>query len=95
MSYKHNNRAQEAIALEEESLEIRKKLYQNNNERWAKYYTTSLNNLAISYFNNGNPKKTLELFEEKLDVTKKIFGEEHESVKNIESDIAYVREKIG
>ncbi|TMX73107.1 tetratricopeptide repeat protein [Vibrio rotiferianus] len=67
-SYKQNNQLEKAIALEEQSLELRQRYYQKNPAQWAKNYTTSLNNLASSYNDNNQLAKAIALGEQSLEI---------------------------
>ncbi len=64
-----------AIAIGKKTLVITKPLYHKNSNRWAGYYTQSLNNLAHSYSNTNNIEEAIQLEEESLDILEPLYQE--------------------
>lgn len=68
--YSHNN-ILISIEMLEETLEITKKLYNQNSDLWSTYYTTVLNVLALNY--QDNIDKVIELYKEGLEVSRSLY----------------------
>ncbi|MBS9782506.1 MAG: tetratricopeptide repeat protein [Arcobacter sp.] len=71
-NHKHNY-ADEAIAFIEVKKEVSNILYTQNPLKWAKNYTISLNNLAISYKDIGKTDETINLEKEAFDISKNLY----------------------
>ena len=71
--YHETGRWQEAVELEEQMLQMRKRIL---NEKHPDTLM-SMNNLARSYSDLGRSQEALELFEHALQMRKRILGEEH------------------
>ncbi len=103
--YNEYNEMAKAISLRKKALNIVKPLYQKDKKRWAEYYTTSLNNLASSFYNIGEVREAIELFKEALEIRKELYKKDKDrwaeyytgTLNNLASslkDIGEVREAI-
>ena len=54
-------------------MEITKKAYEQNPDRWIENYSKSLNNLGYLYQQAGKIKEAEELYKEALEITKKAY----------------------
>lgn len=70
-AYMKNNHPKKANDLHLKVYNIRKKLFEKEPSRWAKYYIISLSNLAISYKANKKIDDAINLSKETLNIVKK------------------------
>jgi len=71
--YDQHNKMYQAIVLHEESLEIAKRLYRYNPDKWVEYYTAVLNNLALSYQKFNRFSEAIALNEENFKIIKILY----------------------